>query len=43
LGARAATLSAGCGEEHPVSEAFKSVATNVIAHLSRVPDETHAG
>jgi ATP-binding protein involved in chromosome partitioning len=29
--------------EHPVSEAFKSVAANVIAHLSRVPDETHAG
>jgi ATP-binding protein involved in chromosome partitioning len=28
---------------HPVSEAFKSVAANVIAHLSRVPDETHAG
>jgi ATP-binding protein involved in chromosome partitioning len=28
---------------HPVSEAFKSVAANVIAHLSRVPDATHAG
>ena len=29
--------------EHPVSEAFRSVAANVIAHLSRQPDETHAG
>jgi ATP-binding protein involved in chromosome partitioning len=29
--------------EHPVSEAFKSVAANVIAHLSRTQDETHAG
>jgi hypothetical protein len=28
---------------HPVSEAFKSVAANVIAHLSRVQDETSAG
>ncbi len=29
--------------EHPVSEAFKSVAANVIAHLSRSQVETHAG
>jgi len=29
--------------EHPVSEAFRSVAANVIAHLSRAQDETHAG
>jgi ATP-binding protein involved in chromosome partitioning len=29
--------------EHPVSEAFKSVAANVIAHLSRAQNETHAG
>jgi ATP-binding protein involved in chromosome partitioning len=29
--------------EHPVSEAFKSVAANIIAHLSRTQDETHAG
>jgi len=28
--------------DHPVSETFKSVAANVIAHLSRRTDETHA-
>ena len=28
--------------EHPVSDAFRSVAANVIAHLSNQPDATHA-
>ena len=27
--------------EHPVSEAFKSVAANVIAHLSQEHEESH--
>ncbi|MBI3759306.1 MAG: Mrp/NBP35 family ATP-binding protein [Deltaproteobacteria bacterium] len=27
--------------EHPVSEAFKAVAANVIAHLSREPEDAH--
>jgi hypothetical protein len=27
--------------EHPVSQAFKVVAANVIAHLSQQPEETH--
>ncbi len=28
--------------DHPVSDAFRSLAANVIAHLSSLPDEAHA-